>query len=51
MVIGDSWLVEEGERVLLAGSKLSGKIPEKLGAGPERRSTDLGGLESNYHEA
>jgi hypothetical protein len=28
--------VEEGKRVLLAGSKLSGKVHEKVEADPER---------------
>jgi len=36
--------------VLLAGSKLSGKVLEKVGTGPGRFSTNSGGLESNYHD-
>jgi hypothetical protein len=42
-LIRDPWPVEEGERLHLAGSKLSGRVAE-------RRSTDWGGLEAEYHD-
>jgi hypothetical protein len=34
--------LQEGERVLLAGSKLSGKVPGKVGAEPERLPDRVG---------
>jgi hypothetical protein len=39
-----------GKGVLLAGSKLSDRVPNKVGTGPERVSTDSDRLESNYHD-
>jgi hypothetical protein len=41
--------VEEEKRLLLAGSKLSGKVPEKLGAVPERLPTGSGQVGINWN--
>ena len=46
-MIGDARAVEEGKRLLLAGSKLSGTVPEKFSSDSGRPREVRGKPESN----